>query len=150
MPPARQHGHKKAAKAQGQEGWGGLAQSKSKQNQRDQLAIWAEAQASEPGVEPAKRWTWLVWHHRRLSYLPRGHSGSGKLPPSDVPGAGPGGRGGRGGWSCGGGSRDGRGREGRRAHGLAPRPRPSPWAMAMDSKRCSSLSRQLLSVECRL
>lgn len=97
MPPARQHGHKKAAKAQGQEGWGGLAQSKSKQNQRDQLAIWAEAQASEPGEEAAKRWTWLVWHHRRLSYLPRGHSGSGKLPPSDVPGAGPRGRGGWGG-----------------------------------------------------
>lgn len=120
MPPARQHGHKKAAKAQGQEGWGGLAQSKLKQNQRDQLAIWAEAQASEPGEEAAKRWTWLVWHHRRLSYLPRGHSGSGKLPPSDVPGVGPGGRGGRGGVEL------RRGFPGRAGQGRAPGPRARP------------------------
>lgn len=35
-------------------------------------------------------------------------------------------------------------------HGAGHPTRGSPWAMAMDSKRCSSRSRQLRSVECRL
>lgn len=131
-------------------GRGGTQQIKTKSKQY-RLAIWAEARASEAGEEPAKHWPWLpvlpapgTLRRRKVPPDPPCPLGRPRRGARRVRGAGgPSWRSGR----APGARRD---RAGDRAPRDLPPATPLPWAMAMDSKRCSSLSRQLLSVECRL